>query len=96
MYGWKARGNGRSNPLVKAILMAQLGSQMFTLRVWQEEVGHGRCELRGALTHVLTGTTGYFRDWTTLVRLIEPFVAPATPAQIPSDLEETSHDDLYC
>ena len=57
---------------------------MFSLRVWQGELGHGRSELRGALTHVLTGKTGYFRDWTTLVRLIEPFVAPATPPRIPS------------
>ncbi len=76
--------------------MAQSGSQMFTLRVWQEEVGHGRCELRGALTHVLTGTTAYLRDWTTLVGLIEPFLAPAAPAPILSELEESSHDDLCC
>jgi hypothetical protein len=55
---------------------------------------NGRSELRGALTHTLTGKTGHFRDWTTLVRLIEPFVAAAALVPIPSDPEETSHDDL--
>jgi hypothetical protein len=58
---------------------AQSRSHLFTLRVWQEDVGHGRFELRGALTHVLSGKTVHFRDWTTLVELIEPFVAPVTP-----------------
>jgi hypothetical protein len=69
------------------------GSQLFTLRVWLEDVGNGRTELRGALTHVLTGKTGYFRDWTTLVRLIEPFVALAALAQISSEMEGISDDD---
>ena len=79
---------------MKPVSEAQAVSHLFTLRVWQEDVGHGRSELRGALTHVLIGKTGYFRDWTTLVRLIEPFMAPGAPEQIPSDLEETSHDNL--
>jgi hypothetical protein len=79
---------------MKPVSEAQAVSHLFTLRVWQEEVGHGQTELRGALTHVLTGKTGYFRDWTTLVGLIEPFVAPAVPVQMLSELEETSHDDL--
>jgi hypothetical protein len=43
---------------------------------------------------LLWGETIHFRDWARLVRLIEPFVAPAAPAPIPSELEETSHDDL--
>ena len=79
---------------MKPVIEAQAGSQLFTLRVWLEDVGHGRAELRGILTHVLTGKTGYLRDCTTLVRLIEPFVVPAAPAPIPSELEEPSHDEL--
>ena len=79
---------------MKPVSEAQAVSHLFTLRVWQEDVGHGRSELRGALTHVLTGKTGYFRDWTTLIRLVEPFVIPAALVPIPSELEETSHDDL--
>jgi hypothetical protein len=41
-----------------------------------------RTELRGALTHTLTGKTAHFRNWTTLVRLIESFVAPVAPPQM--------------
>lgn len=46
-------------------------SQLFTLRVWMEEVGNGRSEFRGAIKHVLSGETHHFRDWDTLVQLIE-------------------------
>jgi len=80
---------------MKPVSEAQAASHLFTLHVWQEDVAHGRSKLRGILTHVLTGKTGYFRDWTTLVRLIEPFVAPAAPAQTTSEpqMEESSHDN---
>ena len=83
-------GGGR----MTAVSEQQAATHLFTMRAWVEETGHGRSELRGALTHVLTGKTGYFRDWTTLIRLVEPFVIPAALVPIPSELEETSHDDL--
>lgn len=72
----------------------QVGSHLFTLRVWLEDVGHGRSELRGTLTHVLTGKTGHFRDWATLAQLIESFVTSAARTQTPSDMERTSYDNL--
>ena len=46
-------------------------SQMFTLRVWTEEVGNGRIEIRGILKHVLTGETHHFRDWQTMIRHVK-------------------------
>ncbi|MCB8939798.1 MAG: hypothetical protein H6655_15405 [Ardenticatenaceae bacterium] len=46
-------------------------SQFFTLRVWCEAVGNGRTEFRGTLKHVLSGKTTHFRDWPTLIALIE-------------------------
>lgn len=46
-------------------------SHLFTLRVWQEDVGDGRFEYRGTLKHVLTGETHHFRDWPTLIRYLE-------------------------
>lgn len=51
--------------------MATTKSQLFTLRVWTEEVGNGRIEWRGTIQHVLTGETHHFRDWQTLIQLIE-------------------------
>lgn len=49
-------------------------SQLFMLRVWLEEVGDSRTEFRGTLKHVLSGETHHFRDWATLVQLIESLV----------------------
>lgn len=49
-------------------------SQMFTLRVWLEDVGNGRSEIRGTLKHVLTGETGHFRDWPTLTTLLQQWI----------------------
>ena len=46
-------------------------SQLFTLRVWVEELENGRFEFRGTLKHILTGETHHFRDWPTLIHHIE-------------------------
>ena len=54
-------------------------SQLFTLRVWLEDVGNAcaepsrssQTELRGTLKHVLTGEIHHFRDWDTLINLIQ-------------------------
>lgn len=54
-------------------------SQLFTLRVWVEDVGDActesnrssRSEIRGTLKHVLTGETTHFRDWDMLIQIIE-------------------------
>jgi hypothetical protein len=54
-------GGGR----MKAVSKAQAATHLFTMRVWIEETDHGRSELRGALTHVLTGKIGQFQDWVT-------------------------------
>jgi hypothetical protein len=42
-------------------------AQLFTLRVWSEEVGAAQTEWRGRAQHVATGETRYFRTWETLV-----------------------------
>ncbi len=46
-------------------------SQMFTLRVWVEDVGNGRIEYRGTIKHILTGETHHFRDYPTLIHHLE-------------------------
>lgn len=45
-------------------------SQLFTVRVWQEELDGGRSEWRGQVRHVLSGETCYFRDWLSLVAFV--------------------------
>ncbi len=51
-------------------------SHLFTLRVWMEDVGNGRVEIRGTLKHVLSGETHHFRDWPALIRYLEASFAP--------------------
>jgi len=46
-------------------------SQLFTLRVWVEDVENGRFEFRCTLKHILTGETYHFRDWQTLIHRLE-------------------------
>jgi hypothetical protein len=38
-------------------------SNLFTLRVWYEQVEPERREVRLQVRHVLTGETRYFHDW---------------------------------
>lgn len=42
-------------------------SQLFTIRVWTEPLGHSQSELRGEVRHVLSGETRYFREWAALI-----------------------------
>lgn len=44
------------------------GSQLFTVRLWIEDLGEGATEHRGVLRHVLSGSTWHFRDWDDLRR----------------------------
>lgn len=41
-------------------------SQLFTIRLWMEELGERNQEYRGQVKHVVTGVTRNFRDWTDL------------------------------
>jgi hypothetical protein len=52
-------------------MMAKPRSQLFTLRVWGEDVGNGRIEFRGTLKHITTGETIHFRNWNTLIQHLE-------------------------
>jgi hypothetical protein len=54
------------------------GSQLFTLRVWMEEVGDGRFEMRGTIRHVLSGETHHFRDMAVLRQLVEQSLTKKT------------------
>ena len=44
-------------------------SQLFTLRVWPEEVD-GNLEWRGKVQHVADGETLYFRDWEAMLAFL--------------------------
>ena len=42
-------------------------AQLFTVRLWAEELGDGQREWRGQVQHVISGETHYFREWPTLI-----------------------------
>lgn len=43
----------------------------FTLRLWTEELGDGRIEWRGQMQHMMNGESFYFRNWETLLDLLQ-------------------------
>jgi hypothetical protein len=45
-------------------------SQLFTVRLWLEDLGDGRGEWRGQVQHALSRETCYFRDWPTLAAFL--------------------------
>lgn len=45
-------------------------SQLFTVRVWQEENADGHTEWRGKLHHVPSGQVRHFRGWAALIPLM--------------------------
>ena len=46
-------------------------SQLFTLRLWPEDLGDGRTDWRGKVQHVNSGEARYFRDWPALEAFLE-------------------------
>jgi hypothetical protein len=46
-------------------------THLFTVRVWLEELGAGQTEWRGEVRDVVSGEVRYFRDWPTLVALVQ-------------------------
>lgn len=41
-------------------------SELFTVRLWMEELDERRREFRGQVKHVVSGATRNFRDWSDL------------------------------
>jgi hypothetical protein len=61
---------------------SQRSSDLFTIRLWQEDLGDGQMEWRGKVQHVTSGEARYFRDWPTLIAfLLTLLSAPQSPHQ---------------
>lgn len=63
----------------------QHSSQLFTLRLWREELGNGEAEWRGRVQHVTSGEVCYFRKWPTLIDFLQLVLSA-------SDKESDAHD----
>ena len=64
-------------------------SQLFTLRLWPEELEQGQTEWRGQVRCVLSGDVRYFRDWPTLIAFLLESMAGQEPG---TEQEEGSED----
>jgi len=49
-------------------------SQLFTVRVWCEDLGEGNSEWRGKIQHVTNGEVRYFRGWQGLVACMQEMI----------------------
>jgi hypothetical protein len=58
-------------------------THLFTVRVWLEELGAGQTEWRGEVHSVVSGEVRYFRDWATLVALLQAMLPKQAGADVP-------------
>ena len=56
-------------------------SHLFTVRVWQEDLGSGVTEWRGQVRKVSSGQIYYFRKWQALTALVRQMLAEAETEQ---------------
>jgi hypothetical protein len=49
----------------------QQDSQLFSIRLWSEELSDGLAEWRGEVRHLSSGETRYFREWPVLVEFLQ-------------------------
>lgn len=75
------------------------GSHLFTLRLWLAPRPDGEGTWRGQVTHVLSGETRYFREWSRLIGFLEEMGGVTTGSEtgnekkpnvvglLPSDIE---------
>jgi hypothetical protein len=45
--------------------------QLFTIRLWPEDLGAGQAEWRGQVRHLPSGETRYFREWPALAAFMQ-------------------------
>jgi hypothetical protein len=55
-------------------------SQLFTVRLWVEDLGDGKVEWRGKVQHALSGDARYFRDWPSLLAFLGDWL-PGAPGE---------------
>lgn len=64
-------------------------SQLFTVRVWQEDLGEGQSEWRGWVKHVASGEERYFRTWPALGEVMGGMVPVFTGEAAVSEVTHT-------
>ncbi len=58
--------------------VASTHTHVFTVRVWQEDLGDNQREWRGRVQHVSSQDAVYFRDWAALAEFVRATVEGTT------------------
>jgi hypothetical protein len=58
-------------------------SHLFTLRVWREDLGHSQSEWRGEVRDVESREVRYFRDWSTLLTIVQAMLLEKEGSDVP-------------
>ena len=59
-------------------------SHLYTVRLWPEPVAGGEMVWHGKVTHVLSGETRYFREWSALIAYLQAaLLADGSPQEAP-------------
>ncbi len=58
-------------------------THLFMVRVWLEDLGEGQTEWRGEVQEVLSGEVRSFREWPTLVALLQAMLPQQGGAGLP-------------
>jgi len=66
---------------------------LFTLRIWEEDLGKGQAEWRGRVQNVASGDTAFFRDWPGLVSTLQRLVA--TSPDLGEGAVEEAHEGAH-
>jgi hypothetical protein len=59
-------------------------THLFTVRVWLEDLGEGQTEWRGEVHAVVSGEQRYFRDWPTLVGILQAMLPGTGGSGLPA------------
>ena len=72
----------------------QARSHLFTIRVWPEEVGEGKCgarvEWRGRIQYAANSETLYFRDWDSMLAFLS---GKLDSSSVPGEPQEGDGDE---
>lgn len=46
-------------------------THLFVIRIWAQDIEHGRSEWRGRVQHVPSGEVHYFREWADMLSIVQ-------------------------
>ena len=65
---------------------AHYRKHLFSVRVWQEDLGAGQTEWRGKVQYVPNGEVRYFREWPSLAAMMQAMLPNATTNPVGPDI----------